>query len=235
MKRANFRLDLAYDGSAFAGFQQQTGLRTVESTIVQAVQPLVPSLRGLAVAGRTDRGVHATGQVASFWTQLCPDPDEIRERIDSAAPGELAALEVRRVSPSFHAQFLARARSYVYLWPDASLDPGPLDRMLAELLGTRCFSAFARDTPPAVPTVRTLLSAHASQVGAGIRFDFTGSGFLRRMVRVLVATAIREGERGAPSSSLLEICESRDRRRTAMPADPGGLTLSKISYDPIAR
>jgi tRNA pseudouridine38-40 synthase len=235
MKRANFRLDLAYDGSAFAGFQQQTGLRTVESTIVEALRPAVPSLRGLSVGGRTDRGVHATGQVASFWTKLSPDSEEIRERIDSAAPGMLLAHEVRRVSASFHAQFSARARSYVYVWPDPALDPTPIDRMLRELIGTRCFSAFARDTPPAVPTVRTLLSARAFRSDGALRFEFNATGFLRRMIRVLVATAIRDAERGAPRSSLLEICESRDRRRTAPPADPGGLTLTKISYDPIRR
>lgn len=233
MQRYTYRIDLAYDGSCFFGFSRQPGRATVESTLVTALQALVPELAGVAVAARTDRGVHALGQVVSFWSRRALPLARIQSAVDAAARHALVVRHVAEVPRSFHASFSAKERSYVYLHQhDGEVDAERLDRMLQLLIGRRSFSAFARDTPAGRPTVRRLSMARARQVGAGrVRFDFTADGFLRHQVRVMVATALRELRCGATEGALLELCEAGDRRATAAAAPPSGLYLVGVRYD----
>jgi tRNA pseudouridine(38-40) synthase len=240
MERFNHRVELAYAGDQFHGFVRQVGLRTVEGVIVDALQRLAPELGGLAVGGRTDRGVHATGQVISFWTRRPLDPEAVRAVLDAAAPDALAAQSVCWVPRTFHATFSAKSRRYVYLWPAeaAALAWVPrLRRQLAALVGRRCFSAFARDTPAGAPTVKTMVHADVRAVtidGAlHLRFEVEADAFLRRMVRVLVATALREAEQGADDDALVRLAEARERGATAPPADPTGLHLVHVRYDAV--
>src|SRR5689334_19445803 len=145
MDRHTYRIEIAYRGFGFVGFKRQVGERTVESQLVAALAPLVPDLPKLAAGGRTDKGVSATGQVISFWSRPRLALDRIAQAIDEAAPGEIFALDVREVSRSFHAQFSAKSRRYLFVWPgDADLAPA-IDRMLCVLIGRRSFHAFARD------------------------------------------------------------------------------------------
>lgn len=236
MERFTYRVTIAYRGDAFHGFARQPGFDTVESVIVAALSPLVPNLEGLSVGGRTDRGVHATGQVISFWSRVALDPREIEEAIDTAKPGALAALEARWVPRRFHAQHSAQARRYVYFYPDdGTLHETHLNGVLLPLLGRRSFRAFARDTLPGASFERRLLEARARRVlldgDPHIRFDFAADGFLRRQIRVLVATAIREVTLAAGDFALLRIAESGDRSATAPPAAAGGLYLTAVSYE----
>jgi tRNA pseudouridine38-40 synthase len=230
--RHTYRVEIAYEGSGFAGFKRQVGARTVESVLVAALEPLVPDLPKLAAGGRTDRGVSATGQVLSFWSRPRLALDAIGGAIDRAAPGEIAVLDVREVGRSFHAQFSACARRYVYFASDPVVDVARIDRMLCALVGRRSFSAFARDTPAGKSTVRTLCEARAREDADGIRFDFMANGFLRHQVRVLVATAIREAEHARDDDALVRIAATEDRRATAQAASPGGLVLARVYYDP---
>ncbi|MBI2373417.1 MAG: tRNA pseudouridine synthase A [Deltaproteobacteria bacterium] len=240
MKRHTYRARIAYDGTAFASFAHVPGELTVWSALRSALVSLGGGFGHLAAGGRTDRGVSATGQVISFIYRDFVPPDEICGAIDSVAPGALVALEVRKVSDSFHAQFSACARRYVYFAPDAdALDVERLDRLLNELVGERrSFTAFARDTPPGKKLDRALTEARARRVstdeGPRIRFDFAAQGFLRKQLRVLVATALREARTPSDDEALLRIAESGDRRATAQPADSRGLVLVKVSYDPVS-
>jgi tRNA pseudouridine(38-40) synthase len=240
MERFNHRVELAYAGDRFHGFVRQLGLRTVEGVTVEALQRLAPELGGLAVGGRTDRGVHATGQVISFWTRRPLDPEAVRAVLDAAAPDALATLSVCWAPRTFHATFSAKSRRYVYLWPadDAWLTRLPLlRRQLAALVGRRCFSAFARDTPAGAPTEKAMLHTDVRAVtidGAlHLRFDVEAEAFLRRMVRVLVATALREADRGSDDDVLVRLAAARDRGATAPPADPTGLHLVHVRYDAV--
>ncbi|MBI4814807.1 MAG: tRNA pseudouridine synthase A [Deltaproteobacteria bacterium] len=234
MKRHTYRVELAYDGAAFAGFSPVPNERTVASTFHGALCRLAPGFAKLAAGGRTDRGVSATGQVVSFIYRDPVDTEAIRSAIDAAAPDALIALDVRKVSNSFHAQFSASARRYVYFWPDdGAIDVARVDRSLAALLGRRSFHAFSRNTPRGQSPVRLLTDATARRVEVDgrpfVRFDFSSHGFLRRQLRVLVPTAIRESEI-ADDEALVRIAESADRRRSALPADPKGLVLTKVLY-----
>jgi tRNA pseudouridine38-40 synthase len=230
--RHTYRVTLAYDGGAFWGFSQQRGLRTVESTLVTALRPLLPELPRVAVGGRTDRGVHAVGQVVSFWSRGPLRHEDIADAIDGAAPGELCVRDVREVPRRFHAGFSASFRHYAYrLRDDGRFDAERLDALLAPLVGRRCFGVFARDTATGASTVRRLRRASARRDGlAEICFDFVADGFLRRQVRVMVATALREQQRGAPEDALLTLCRRGDRGATARPVDAAGLYLVAVGY-----
>jgi tRNA pseudouridine38-40 synthase len=235
MDRFTYRATLAYRGSAFAGFARQPGLTTVEGTVVAALAPLVPALAGLSVGGRTDRGVHATGQVISFWSRQPLDVEAIEAAIDAAAPGDLAALEVRLVSRRFHAQHSARMRRYAYFLIDGGrYDASRLDRMLVPLIGRRDFGAFARDTYPGAKTERRLIEARAQRIAPDqLRLEFAADGFLRRQIRVMVGTLLREADAGGEEQVMLRIAETRDRRATGHPADPDGLVLTYVGYEPL--
>ncbi|MFO0727665.1 MAG: hypothetical protein U1E65_28055 [Myxococcota bacterium] len=236
MERFTVRVVLAYRGDAFAGFVRQVGKETVEGSVLAAVQGLLPDVKGMAVGGRTDAGVHATGQVVSFWSRARPDLTALKEAIDGCRPEAIAALDVREVPRTFHAQFSARQRRYAYFLPDDGvLDAARLDRMVGALVGRRSFNAFARDTPKNAPMVRTMFAASARRASLEgqrvVRFDFCADGFLRRQIRVLVGTAVRELLLDAPDDALLRLAEAEDRAATAPPAEPGGLYLVRIGYD----
>lgn len=236
MERFNVRVVLAYRGDAFAGFVRQIGRQTVEQAVLDAIGPLLPDVNGMAVGGRTDAGVNATGQVVSFWSRHRVPVSAIEAALDAVRPDALAAIDVREVPRSFHAQFSARHRRYAYFLPDEDrLDVTRLDRMVGLLVGRRSFNAFARDTPANAPMVRTMIEARARRATlegrSVVRFDFAADGFLRRQIRVLVGTAVREALGEAPDTALLDLAELQDRARTAPPADPGGLYLVRIAYD----
>jgi tRNA pseudouridine38-40 synthase len=169
--------------------------------------------------------------VISFWSRAALSVAEIGAAIDGAAPGEICALDVREVPRSFHASFSASSRRYVYI-AEVDADVKRLDRMLTVLLGRRSFHAFARDTPKDKSSVRTLYEAGARAVPEGARFDFLADGFLRHQIRVLVATALREAALRSEDDALLFLAESQDRRLTAAPMTPEGLTLVRVGYEP---
>ena len=231
--RYTYRAVIAYDGAAFRGFACQPGLTTVEGTLRRALGPMFDPLGPISVGGRTDRGVHATGQVISFYGRRAVPTATLAEAIDAVVPEVLTALEVREVSRRFHARYSAAYRRYVYLWP-GEVDVVRLQRMLAALCGTRDFTAFARDTPAGRSTVRTLdlATAHAvrHQGEPAVRFDLRARSFLRRQVRVTVATALREAARGAPEDALVQLARTHDRTATEPAADPGGLYLTRVGY-----
>jgi len=235
VQRRTYRAEIAYDGGAFGGYQRQPGLRTVESTLIDALSPLAGPLPAIPAGARTDRGVHATAQVVSFWSRFALDLAALREAIDRAVPEALVACDLRAVPRWFHARASAVSRRYVYLLDEGGvLDAQRIDRMLLPLIGRRCFGAFARDLPAGARTVTTLADARARRtchLGREVlRFDFAAASFLRRQVRVMVATAARECERGAPENVLLDLALSGDRSATAPPAPPGGLYLVRVGY-----
>ena len=231
-----YRLAIAYDGRAFAGFARQPGRRTVEGMLRAALGRVAPDITAFAVAGRTDRGASASGQVVSFRARAGDLKPALMQAVDEAAPGELACLEVRAVPRGFHAKFSARSRTYVYITnaTDSRVESDRVDRLVNALVGTRCFSAFARDTPPGASTVRTLLRAQARAIRVegrdALRFDFTATSFLRRQVRVMVSTSIREALAGATDERLAELAAVGERSRTAPPAHSFGLTLTGVGY-----
>lgn len=243
MKRCTYRLEVAYDGTRFASFAPVPGELSVWTTVRDALISVVPGFSKLAAAGRTDKNVSAVGQIFSFISRDPVELEKIRTAIDEAAPDALAAIDLRRVSDSFHAQFTACARRYTYFHPDdGALDVARLDRMLCALLGRRDFNAYARETPFGKKTEKYLFDARARRIfdphreTSFIRFDLAGEAFLRRQVRVIVATALREAANPSASDDILvELAELRDRRLTPHPAPAEGLFLVRVGYEPILK
>jgi tRNA pseudouridine38-40 synthase len=229
--RHTYRLTLAYDGSAFYGFSQQQGRHTVEGALLAALRETMPELPRVAVAGRTDRGVHALGQVVSFWSREPLATRRLARSIEAQGQGALVVCALDEVARSFHASFSATGRRYVYLCNDRELDAKHVSAMLAGLEGRRDFHAFSRRTAPGASTVRSLRHASATRVAPDrLRFDFAADGFLRRQCRVMVATALREARDGAGNDALLRLCELGDRSATEAPAEPGRLYLTGVDY-----
>jgi tRNA pseudouridine38-40 synthase len=232
VKRHTYRATIAYDGGPFWGFSQQRGRPTVEAALLGGLQRLMPEINALSCGGRTDKGVHATGQVISFWSRGPLPSDELWQAIDEVAPAAIALRDLQVVPRRFHASFSATARRYAYFYRDDGMaDVAHLDALVRGLVGERCFSAFGRRTPEGRSTVRRLLSATARRADEGVvRFDLRANGFLRRQVRVTVATALRAAEAGAEPSRLAQLAAQGERLATAPPIDADGLYLVAVEY-----
>jgi len=240
---AKIRLDLAYDGTDFRGWARQPRHRTVEGELLVALAPVLGTVPRLSVAGRTDAGVHAAGQVVSL------DAETIAESLRSVINGRLAPEVVVhraiRVPEGFDARFSARWREYRYTLRTGSPDPFTAryawqrsERL--DLVAMRCaaralegqhdFASFGRATSPEGTTVRHLHRLTVARVGEEIRFTLRANAFLRQMVRSLVGTLADVGEGRVDERSMPEILAARDRSAAGRVAPPHGLCLWRVAY-----
>jgi len=241
------KLTVAYRGTAFAGWQIQPGKRTVQQCLEDAVAQIWGAKISVQGSGRTDTGVHALGQVASFNAPRLHHATVLQRALNANLPRDVRVVKCRLVSPAFHARFDAQGKTYRYLiWNHAVQDPFTLDthwhvpreldlaamRQSARLLiGRHDFASFTSNPGyERESTVRTMRRASVVREGHALVFHFSADGFLYRMVRNLVGALVKVGKGKINAAEFAEILRAC-RRSTAPETEPAcGLCLMNVRY-----
>ena len=244
----NFKLTIQYDGGRYNGWQR---LGNTDNTIQGKIERVLSEMTGHAVeihgAGRTDAGVHAAAQVASFKLNTTRSPEEIRAYLNHYLPQDIGILSCEHAQERFHARLHAKGKHYTYrLWCsdvpnvferryltawDKSLDVQRMREAAALLSGTHDYRAFSSVNKRfKKSTVRTVERIEVTEHGGEIRLDFFGDGFLYHMVRILSGTLVEIGAGERELDNIPRAFETLDRQDAGITMPPQGLILTKIFY-----
>jgi len=242
-----WKLTIAYDGSGFSGWARQPGLRTVQETLEEGVSTILGGTPvSLTVAGRTDTGVHALGQVVSFDLDREP-PDRLVSRINAVLPRDVSVLEADLAPEGFDARRWATSRRYRYrilttdhrtpfeegraLWWPYPLDRSALDACAAEIIGEHDFTAFTPTQTEHVRFSRRVISAAwEDECEAILVLDITADAFMRSMIRVLVGTMLEVGGGKRTVEDFAALLDGAPRERAGETAPSHGLYFAGVEY-----
>jgi tRNA pseudouridine38-40 synthase len=245
-----WRLDVAYDGGPFAGWAAQPGLRTVQGELEDALERVTGERAVLTVAGRTDAGVHAWGQVASCRLGS-PAKADLRRALDAVTPPEIAVLGAKAMPGGFDARREARSRTYCYrvqaapvaspfergrsLWWPHPLERDAIDRCAAAVVGTHDFTAFTPTQTEHVRFARDVMRCEWNE-GHGLGTDsvlelwIEADAFMHNMVRALVGTILEVGAGRRPLADMEALLEGAPRSSGGETAPAHGLYLATVRY-----
>jgi tRNA pseudouridine38-40 synthase len=242
---SSVRLDIEYDGSGFRGWAKQPGLRTVQGELESALATVLREPVELTVAGRTDTGVHALGQVASFETEADVSEDLARS-LNGVGSDDIAVTAAAVVADGFDARHDARSRTYRYrilarpspspfeqgraLWWPHRMDRDALEACATALLGTHDFTAFTPTQTDHVRFDRDILASRWTFSDDLAQFHITADAFMRNMVRVLVGTMLEVGSSRRTLESFTQLLQGAPRSAAGDTAPPHGLYLESVSY-----
>lgn len=235
-----------YDGSSFSGWQLQDGDRTVQGCMEEALSKVANQSLRVTVAGRTDAGVHASGQVIHFDSDAKRRDYEWLRGTNSNLPDDVAILWARQVDPSFHARFSAMERHYRYIilnrsvrptylakrvtWEYRPLDIAPMQRAAETLTGTHDFTSFRAAQCQAKDPVKNLCRLEISRRGEFVTIDAQANAFLHHMVRNIAGVLMSIGAGEKPGEWASDILAARDRTVAGMTAPAHGLYLAALKY-----
>ena len=242
----NLRLDICYDGTRYRGWQRLPGREdTIQGKLETALSRILGEPIEISGSGRTDAGVHAKGQVASFHCESPMPPAEILANLRRYLPEDIGIYSCREVSPRFHARLNAREKTYVYrIWNSEApcvferrfvtvmperLDVEAINRAGALHVGRHDFSAFCGNPKMKKTTVRELTALTVTRQGEEIVLRFTGNGFLYNMVRILTGTLVEVGRQQRSPESVTELFGAK-RAQAGFLAPAQGLCLEEVVY-----
>jgi tRNA pseudouridine38-40 synthase len=242
----NLRILIEYDGTEFHGWQRQPGLRTVQGSLEEALHTMTGEAVAIQGAGRTDAGVHAAGQVASFTLAAGIPEAGLLRGLNSYLPADIAILDVSEAPPEFDARFSARGKVYRYrIWNHlvrsplharaawhcrSVLDLAAMRAAAAQLCGEHDFRAFRASDCERRTTVRIIRRLDVDRQGALITVEIEATAFLKNMVRILVGTLVDLGRGTLTADTIDQMLRSGDRTAGGITAPPQGLTLLRVSY-----
>ena len=241
------KLTLAYDGTAYQGWQRQTNGVSIQQLLEEAFAPLndgvAPTIAG---ASRTDAGVHALGQVASVNTSIDLSATAVLRALNVRLPADIRVIGVVDATPGFHARFHAKGKAYRYriatmpvcspferwfVWhAPGRRNVEAMHRAAAMFVGRHDFASFQGRGSRIRETVRTITRLELEETAGELRIEIDGDGFLRQMVRTIVGTLNDIGCGSLDADRVPAILEARDRRVAGMTAPASGLTLVSVRY-----
>ena len=246
-RKRNIRLTVAYDGTAYHGFQRQTPpVVAVQNVLEEKLTIVFGDTIELAASGRTDAGVHAHGQVVNFFTDGTIPVDRVCRAMNSILPEDIVVTEAAEADRDFSALHSAKRKTYIYRiltgevpcpferntawYIRRKLDIDAMKSALSQLIGTHDYSAFRAAGGAPMSPVRTMDIADIEQEGRIIRMTFRADGFLYHMVRNIVGTVVDVGLGVKTPEQFGEILASLDRQRASATAPACGLYLECVEY-----
>jgi len=242
----NIKVVLEYDGSGFAGWQQQAHGRTVEAELKRALKSVTGQDLKVYAAGRTDAGAHAEGQVVSFQTDGRNSPYRLVAALNARLPADVAVLSGEEVPDEFHARYSAKWRRYRYRYLDrpsrpalergrcwhvrGALDVDAMSAAAKALTGRHDWTSYCSASEPPDARVREMRSARVVRRRDVVELELVAEGFLRGLARSIAGALAEVGHRRRPPEWVGEVLEARDRRKAARTAPAGGLTLMEVIY-----
>lgn len=241
----NIKLTLEYDGTNFVGWQIQPNGPSIQGELEGALSQLLQEPTSTIAAGRTDAGVHARGQVASFKASKVLEPPALVKGLNALLPPDIVVLSAEKVLESFHAWYSAKARIYRYylcLRPTAlernycwyvggyKLDTHLLDECAKLVLGEQDFTSFCKTDTNVEHCRCTIEKAVWVLSGSSLAFEIRANRFLYGMVRALVGTMVEVARGYTPFGDFEQILQAKDRTRAGMAAPAKGLFLQEIIY-----
>jgi len=252
MPTRNLKLVLAYDGSEFSGWQVQPDCSTVQGTLASAIGRITGEKVLPQGSGRTDAGVHALAQVATFTTESSVPAENLVKALNDILPASIRVLEAHEVPPNFHARKSALGKTYRYriyrgpicppffaryVWHyPYALDEAAMARAAGLIVGEHDFTSFAAVDPERgreeedVNNVRRIVASNWKRVGEELVYTVRGSGFLHHMVRNLVGTFILVGKATLQPDEVTRILQAKDRSAAGATAPGSGLYLVQVDY-----
>ncbi|MFI3169631.1 MAG: tRNA pseudouridine(38-40) synthase TruA [Faecalibacterium sp.] len=243
----NIKLTIQYDGTRYNGWQNQKNTaNTIQTKLETVLSRMANAPIALAASGRTDAGVHASGQIANFKTNTTHTCAEVIAYANEYLPADIAVIDAEEVDERFHSRLHALGKTYVYrIWNSSvpnvferqylhtvttPLNLALMRQAAALLTGTHDFQSFCATKAGKKSTVRTLSSIEIEVIGSEVRLTFTGDGFLYHMVRILVGTLIEIGLGKRQASELPNILVAKERSKAGHLAPAQGLCLTQVFY-----
>lgn len=240
------KLIIEYDGTQYHGWQRQPAYRTIQQTLEEALEKITQIKAPIVGASRTDRGVHAIGQVAHCQIESLISDQKLFKGLNTILPADIKIKKLKTVDKMFHAQKQAHSKIYVYhifnhpspspllrhysWWLRNPLNISKMKKAAKLLVGEHDFKAFQNTGTKLSSTTRTLFKSTVRKKSPTILYEVKGSGFLKQMVRNIVGALVAVGKEDLTVEEFKDRFLSKDRKRCPAPAPPQGLFLKKVFH-----